>query len=219
MQRVHFKDTKKSLSPFLLLWLPSGVGPRLCRWAMLLMRRWYCLVPPAPGQPAQGSPMRVRALLQSKPGGGCTAHIRLPEPGDPKIRGQRRCTGILDMASILQLAKYLGASIAGTLVHYVFLIALVRWFAVRPLWASTSGAVMGALVIYLINYFITFHSTKRHISASSRFIVVAAVCTAVNALILNTALTHMDWSLAPAQVFATGMQFSVGFAIHRVWTF
>jgi putative flippase GtrA len=117
------------------------------------------------------------------------------------------------------LAKYLGASIAGTLVHYAFLIVLVRWFTVRPLWASTSGAIIGALVIYLINYFITFHSTRRHINASSRFIVVAAVCTAVNALILNTALTQMDWSLAPAQVFATGIQFSIGFAIHRVWTF
>ena len=123
------------------------------------------------------------------------------------------------MSSIAQLAKYLGASVAGTLVHYALLTILVRWYALPPLWASTSGAIAGALVIYLLNYFITFQSTKRHISASSKFIVVAAVCAGVNALILNTAMTKMDWSLAPAQVFATGMQFSVGFAIHRVWTF
>ena len=123
------------------------------------------------------------------------------------------------MRSIIQVAKYLGASLTGTIVHYALLIVLVRWLGFAPLWASTSGAIAGALVIYLLNYFITFQSGRRHISASSRFIVVAAVCTAVNALILNTALTQMNWSLAPAQVFATGMQFSVGFAIHRAWTF
>ncbi|BBO91709.1 GtrA family protein [Desulfosarcina ovata] len=125
----------------------------------------------------------------------------------------------LDMESVTQVVKYLGASIAGTLVHYALLVILVRWYALQPLWASTCGAIAGALVIYLANYFITFHSTRRHISASSRFIAVAAISTGVNGLILNTALTQMNWSLAPAQVFATGIQFSVGFTINRVWTF
>ncbi|BBO83333.1 hypothetical protein DSCO28_38990 [Desulfosarcina ovata subsp. sediminis] len=32
------------LVPVLLLWLPSGMGLRPGRWAMLLMRGWYCLV-------------------------------------------------------------------------------------------------------------------------------------------------------------------------------
>jgi len=123
------------------------------------------------------------------------------------------------MGPIAQIAKYIGASTAGTLVHYGILIITVRWSTFKPLWASTAGAIAGAIVIYLLNYFITFKSTRRHIIATSRFITVAAICTAVNGLALNAALTQIHWSLAPAQVFATGMQFSVGFAIHRVWTF
>lgn len=118
-----------------------------------------------------------------------------------------------------QLIKYLGASIAGTLVHYIILIILVQWFTIAPLWASTSGAIAGALIIYLLNYFVTFQSTRGHIGASSRFFLIVAICTAVNGLVLNIALTQMNWPLPIAQVFATGVQFSVGFGIHRVWTF
>ena len=123
------------------------------------------------------------------------------------------------MGSMHQAAKYLGASAAGTLVHYALLTILVQWSALASLWASTCGAAAGALVIYLINYFITFRSTRGHISASSRFIAVAAISTGVNGLVLSTAMAQMNWSLAPAQVLATGTQFSVGFVINREWTF
>ena len=119
----------------------------------------------------------------------------------------------------VQMVNYLGASVAGTLVHYSLLIILIRSLTLNPLWASTSGAIAGALVIYVLNYFVTFRSIKGHLSASSRFFLVAAICTVVNGWMLNIALTQMNWSLAPAQVFATGAQFSIGFAIHRVWTF
>jgi len=119
----------------------------------------------------------------------------------------------------VQMVKYLGASVAGTLVHYSLLVVLIRSLSLKPLWASTSGAIAGALVIYMLNYFVTFQSTRGHINASSRFFLVAAICTAVNGWILNTALTQMNWSLAPAQLIATVVQFSVGFSIHRVWTF
>lgn len=117
------------------------------------------------------------------------------------------------------MVNYLSASVAGTLVHYSLLIILIRSLTLKPLWASTSGAIAGALVIYVLNYFVTFRSIKGHLSASSRFFLVAAICTVVNGWMLNIALTQMNWSLAPAQVFATGAQFSIGFAIHRVWTF
>ncbi|WP_054030200.1 GtrA family protein [Desulfatitalea tepidiphila] len=119
----------------------------------------------------------------------------------------------------VQLFKYLGASIAGTLVHYSLLIILIRSLSLKPLWASTSGAIAGAMVIYVLNYFVTFQSTRGHISASSRFFFIAAICTAVNGWVLNFAMTQMNLPLAPAQVFATGAQFSVGFAVHRGWTF
>ena len=119
----------------------------------------------------------------------------------------------------LVMVKYLGASIVGTLVHYALLAILIRWYTLPPVWASTCGAIAGAVVIYLANYFITFQSTRSHISATTRFIVVSAIATGVSGLMLNVAMTQMNWPLAPAQVFATGMQFSVGFAINRAWTF
>lgn len=118
-----------------------------------------------------------------------------------------------------EMVKQLGASIAGTAVHFGLLSILVGLFHAPPVWASTGGAAAGALVIYLMSYFMTFRSTKEHSACLSKFFLVAAFGALVNGSVLSAAMSQMHWSLLPAQMLASGIQFSICFGINRMWTF
>lgn len=118
-----------------------------------------------------------------------------------------------------ELAKYLGASITGTAVHYLLLFVLVRIFTFGPVPASSCGAVAGAVIIYTLNYYYAFRSSRKHTVALSRFALIAVVGLVVNGTVLNAALAHLDWPVGQAQVLATVVQFWFGFFFNRICTF
>lgn len=117
------------------------------------------------------------------------------------------------------LMKYLLASISGTLVHYGLMITLIRQFQVSVLSASTFGAITGAMIIYLLNYFCTFRSRKRHMESVSKFFIVAALGLAMNGLVLTAVLDYLGVHYLIAQCVATSAVFGLSFSINRAWTF
>ncbi len=122
-------------------------------------------------------------------------------------------------AVTVELLRYLGASIAGTALHYGVLLMLTQGFAFSPLWASTCGAMAGAVTIYTLSYVYVFRSSQMHLVALGKFGLVAAVGLVVNGTVLSAALSHLNWPLVPAQVLATGAQFLLGFIFNRNWIF
>lgn len=110
-----------------------------------------------------------------------------------------------------QLVKYLGASVSGTALHYLLLASLVHGAGVRPVPASTCGAMAGAMMIYGLNYFITFRSTKAHGPTMARFLPVAGLGLIINGIAQHVALNRLAWPLAPSQMVATMLQFSAAF--------
>lgn len=118
-----------------------------------------------------------------------------------------------------QLVKYFGAGATGTALHYLLLAGLVHFTGVKPVPASTCGAIAGAVVIYALNYFITFRSTRAHGLTMIRFGLVAGLGLLINGMALQLALNQLVWPLAPSQILATMLQFSVGFTLNRLWTF
>lgn len=117
------------------------------------------------------------------------------------------------------LPKYLGASLVGTVAHYSLLAFLVGFGVFRPVAASVCGAAVGALIIYLLNYHLTFRSTKGHRESLTRFGLVAACGLILNGIILSLALHRLGWALGPSQVLTTGAQFFAVFLVNRRWTF
>ena len=51
-----------------------------------------------------------------------------------------------------QAGSYLGVSILGTFIHFSLRALLVRQFDLNPVGSSIFGAVMGAAVIYHLNF-------------------------------------------------------------------
>ena len=119
----------------------------------------------------------------------------------------------------LELSRYLTASVIGTVAHYCLMMALVYLASVDEVVASTYGAILGAVIIYVLNYYVTFQSTKKHQVAATRFALVAVLSVVMNGVILKGLLTWFDWHTMLLQGITTLLVFSLTYVLNRTWTF
>ncbi len=115
--------------------------------------------------------------------------------------------------------RYAGVGVIGTAVHYAILVILVQFAGVSAVPASTAGAFGGAFVNYCLNHRFTFASRRNHVIALPRFLVVAGVGIAVNAVVMALILSVIPHRYLVAQVIATGCVLIVGYAANKRWTF
>lgn len=117
---------------------------------------------------------------------------------------------------------YAGAGLLGTAVHYTVFLLLAGdspdpGTPGRIVWASTTGAVLGAGTNYLLNRRV-FASARPHAAALPRFAVVAGCGLAINAAVL-AALVALGAAALAAQLAATAAVLGSGFVLNRYWTF
>lgn len=118
-----------------------------------------------------------------------------------------------------QMSSYLVASILGTTLHYLVLFLMVNSFALHSVIASTCGAASGAILIYVLNYFLVFKCDRRHRDALTRFLLVASLGVLLNGIILSYLTRALNWHYLVLQVVTTVLVFASNFAINRNWTF
>lgn len=118
-----------------------------------------------------------------------------------------------------QFVRYAGAGAIGTAAHYALLIGLVQLAHMGAVAASTAGAVTGALVNYALNHRYTFASARRHRDAMPRFLLVAILGIALNALVMVAVLAIAGTHYLVAQIVATATVLATGFLANRRWTF
>lgn len=123
------------------------------------------------------------------------------------------------MPPLSQFVRYASAGALGTALHYATLIFLVKAASVDPVTASTTGAVLGACLNYLLNHRYTFASGRAHRQALPRFATVAVAGIALNGAVLAATLALIGPHYLLAQVVATCAVLVVGFLANRIWTF
>jgi len=121
--------------------------------------------------------------------------------------------------TLRQFITFAGVGAIGTLGHYVVLVALVQSKTMTPVYASTVGFTVGALINYLLNYRFTFNSHKRHIDTLVKFFAVAILGASINGVIMYMGSEVMDFNYLLVQVFATGMVVFLTFSLNKLWTF
>ena len=82
-----------------------------------------------------------------------------------------------------------------------------------------AGAVLGALVNYVLNRRYTFRSGKGHREALTKFFVVAGAGLLLNGLIMWLFVDGLGLYYLLAQLLATGLVLVWNFAGNRCWTF
>ena len=120
---------------------------------------------------------------------------------------------------LAQFVRYAAAGAAGTVVQYLLLMALIEAGGVRPVLASTWGAVAGAFLNYLLNYRYTFRSSRPHAVAFVKYFTVTAAGIVLNAIVLAAAMSLLGFAYLPAQVLATAVVLLAAFTTNRAWTF
>jgi len=127
--------------------------------------------------------------------------------------------GLYKKKVIAQLSHYLIASILGTVAHYLTMLCLVQLYSVNTILASTIGAIIGAAIIYFLNYFVVFKSVRRHREAITRFFLVALLGVVLNGAILKLLTSMYAQHYLVLQVLTTTIVFGCNFALNRGWTF
>lgn len=103
----------------------------------------------------------------------------------------------------------------GTATHFAVLYTTVNYFG--PLIASTTGAVIGALINYQLARQIVFASEAPIGRSLPRFLVVATIGILLNAILIATLISRFP--LAIAQGLATTSVFILSFIVNGAWTF
>jgi putative flippase GtrA len=133
--------------------------------------------------------------------------------------GSEKLSWMKQASSFLPLVRYTGAGALATLSHYAVLMAAVEWLRVVPSIAAGAGACVGAAVSYAFNRRFTFRASTAHTQAVPRFVMVALVLAALNALGVDLGTRVLGWPYLAAQVACTIVLLFVGFVLHRRWSF
>jgi putative flippase GtrA len=126
---------------------------------------------------------------------------------------------MLNKPVLKQFLLFAGLGLFGTAGHYTTLISLVELGGVDPVYATTTGFVVGAIINYILNYRITFRSDKKHHEALTKFLLVAAVGAAINSLIMYLGTDWLALHYFLVQIVATGIVLLWNFLLNKLWTF
>ena len=118
-----------------------------------------------------------------------------------------------------QFFIYTGIGAIGTIGHYATLVLLVQLIHTDPVFATTIGFIIGALINYILNYRITFNSDKQHRETLTKFLIVACLGAVINAAIMTAGLAMFDLHYLIIQVIATCLVLALNFTANKYWTF
>ena len=121
--------------------------------------------------------------------------------------------------TIGQFLMFAGLGVIGTLSHYTVLVVLVQFWAVDPVFASSLGFVVGAVINYILNYHFTFQSQKRHSEALTKFLIVAIIGAGMNGFIMYIGVENTRMNYMIIQLFATVVVLLWNFIVNKLWTF
>jgi putative flippase GtrA len=162
---------------------------------------------------------------------------RWADIGDSKVKSSDFVRAIAEMAAIYRtyrlprdarlalrlvtspVVRYAGAGAVGTLVHFATVTAEVELAHVQPTWATVQGSFLGAVVNYVLNYYLTFASRASHLRTFPRFFAVAAFSAALNFAGMWLLVDRMHVYYLAAQVFCTLGVLLVGYTLNKAWTF
>lgn len=117
-----------------------------------------------------------------------------------------------------QFTKFLAVGSAGTVVHYLLLIFQVSIMHIAPGSAAFAGAAAGAVVVYVLNYRITFASHAGHSRTMPRFVALAVVGASLNGGLVGL-LSKSGVHFLSAQIAATAIILVFNFIVSKLWIF
>jgi putative flippase GtrA len=109
--------------------------------------------------------------------------------------------------------------LVASLVHYLLLILQVEVLRMSPLGASTIAFIGGALMSYALNSTITFGDCRNTSWPLAKFLTIASVGLALNAIFMAAIISAFRVHYLIAQAAATAIVLLWNFGGNFLWTF
>src|ERR1700735_2571363 len=106
-----------------------------------------------------------------------------------------------------KLLMFAAVGVAATAIQYCILIFCVEICKLPPTVGSGMGFVVSAAANYLVNYHVTFRSSRTHLSAASRFATVASIGLLINLGLMQLLTARWGLQYVLAQAIATVVVF------------
>jgi len=118
-----------------------------------------------------------------------------------------------------QFVSFAGVGLIATGIQYVILLFAVQVLHSNAVMASSAGFLLSAGVNYLLNYHFTFRSESSHLTAASRFAIIAGAGFVLNTALmyLLVQLLHVPYVLS--QLLTTGAVMMWSYLGSALWTF
>ncbi|OYW61303.1 MAG: polysaccharide synthesis protein GtrA [Bosea sp. 12-68-7] len=118
-----------------------------------------------------------------------------------------------------QLLAYVLAGGLTAVAHYGVLVALVELAQVDPVPATLAGFVVGAVVSYVLNRWMTFEATRSHAQAGWRFGLIAVGGFGLTWVLMHLFVTRLGLPYLPMQFVTTGFVMVFSFLGHKFFSF
>lgn len=118
-----------------------------------------------------------------------------------------------------QLMAYVLAGGLTAVAHYGVLVGLVELARVDPVPATLAGFVVGAVVSYALNRWMTFEATRSHAQASWRFGLIAIGGFGLTWMLMHLFVTRLSLPYLPMQFVTTGFVMVFSFLGHKFFSF
>lgn len=118
-----------------------------------------------------------------------------------------------------QLLAYVLAGGLTAVAHYGVLVGLVELAQVDPVPATLAGFVVGAVVSYALNRWMTFEATRSHAQAGWRFGLIAAGGFGLTWVLMHLFVTRLGLPYLPMQFVTTGFVMVFSFLGHKFFSF
>lgn len=125
---------------------------------------------------------------------------------------------MIDAGAARRFCVYAAVGGLGTAVHYTVLLLVVGAGWLAPPSASVCGALVGALVNFVLNARVTFRAAMEG-RAARRFFVTAGVGALANGLAMSVLVDRAGLDFRLAQVIVTLGVLVLTFALNSIWTF
>ena len=118
-----------------------------------------------------------------------------------------------------QLLAYVLAGGITAVAHYGVLVGLVELAQIDPVPATLAGFVVGAVVSYALNRWMTFEATRSHAQATWRFGLIAVGGFGLTWLLMHLFVTRLGLPYLPMQFVTTGFVMVFSFLGHKFFSF
>ncbi|SEG04092.1 GtrA family protein [Bosea lathyri] len=118
-----------------------------------------------------------------------------------------------------QLVAYIFSGGVTAVAHYALLIGLVELGGVDPVPATLAGFVLGAVVSYTLNRWLTFDATHSHAQATWRFALIALGGFVLTGILMHLFVARAGLPYLPMQLVTTGIVMVFSFLGHKFFSF